>query len=183
VSQLDRRIKPVGMPALHCVVASSRLAGALGASRVEHLFASGGPSNVSRFVVSVVVDAIKRQFGRWTLANVCKKSLETVSPFLTDLNASAAVVAVLGVLGVVAPLIDGFPQRVLRAGAHAVCSGSVTDTASAGRGHADPQASDKNLSLCAALTPTEQITKFAVSRWGFVKNGPLRNDCAGCDTS
>jgi hypothetical protein len=63
------------------------------------------PATVTRLIISVIIDPIKRQAG-WLFAHVSKKIFKTVSPPITNSNASPAVVFEL------------FNIRVVTAGFH-----------------------------------------------------------------
>lgn len=52
----------------------------------------GGPAHVARFVVAVVVDAVKRMLLGWPLPNVAQERMEVMPPLLADANASRPVV-------------------------------------------------------------------------------------------
>lgn len=61
-------------------------------SAVLRLLASGGPSDIPRLIVAVVVDTIDRILGRWAVADVCIKGFERFQPFIAHCYSSAFVV-------------------------------------------------------------------------------------------
>lgn len=69
------------------------------------------PSDITRFVVAVVVNAIKG-VSFWTLANIIQVSLEGRSPLRTDLNSSCTVIFVIGVIGVGTSVLHRKPRTV-----------------------------------------------------------------------
>ena len=70
------------------------------------------PAAISRRVVSVVVDAIKR-FAFWTSAHVGKKVF-VLTPSTADADAATAISMISGVVGVFAALEHGRPPTIFR---------------------------------------------------------------------
>lgn len=80
------------------------------------------PPDIAWFVVAVVVNAVKRQVWMRSIPHRIVECHEALAPFIADVNAAPAVVSVFGVLGIVAALNDGPPERVFRAGTHVMGS-------------------------------------------------------------
>lgn len=154
-------------------------------ARIGDLLHACGPSDVTGFVMTIVVDAIKCQRGMWTSAHVGKEMEEPFAPALADMNTSCAVVPVFGVVGVMTALNHLAPQRVFRRLAHTV--GSIGMMASTrGRG-ATTQITDEDFLLLSANASTEQVslgtelvrmlaTACHLSSWGFRDDCPITND-------
>ena len=81
-------------------------------SSVVCLFSLGGPAYVTRFVVAVVVNALKRVSGRWPAPHVIQKRLEGSSPLLTDGNSTCPVSEVAIVPFFVASMVHCCPDRI-----------------------------------------------------------------------
>lgn len=80
------------------------------APRIIHLFALSRPTAIIRFIVTVVVDAIKRMLFGGTFAHILKKVFKRLHPSVTNQDASAPVVRVDGFCGIVAPLFHFAPN-------------------------------------------------------------------------
>lgn len=82
-------------------------------SSICRLFFSSGPTNIARFIVSVVVYTIKSEFGIWTRPNMFKKCQKIVSPFCRHRNAPSAIVLKLLHARPKAAAFRSFPRAVL----------------------------------------------------------------------
>jgi len=60
------------------------------------------PATVGRFVISAVVNSVKRMLRTWLASHVGKESGEAVSPAVTHSKAAATVIGILLTLGIVA---------------------------------------------------------------------------------
>lgn len=78
------------------------------------LFKLCGPSNISRFVVSIVVDAIKRVISRWSDSHVFKEGSKRVIPTFADLDTASTVVVVDSKRRIVTPTSHVYPCVILR---------------------------------------------------------------------
>lgn len=78
------------------------------------------PSNIPRFVVSVVVYAIKGMSITRALTNVFMKRLKAFNPLFAHLNAASTIQRVFGVFWVRASLNHACPRHVLRASAQSM---------------------------------------------------------------
>lgn len=81
---------------------------------VRVLDRSRRPTNVSGFVVPIVVDPIDRMAQRWSAADVLDEALERVDPARVNRDASPAVVGVTTLLWVQAARLHRNPSPVLR---------------------------------------------------------------------
>ena len=70
------------------------------------------PSHISRFVVAIVVDAVKRMTRARTSTDVRKKGSEGVAPFRADGNAPRTVPVVFRILRIFTPL-NGLRESVV----------------------------------------------------------------------
>lgn len=68
-----------------------------------------GPSAVTRFVVSSVVDSVNRVTNRWSRTNVLQESRERLTPCITHRNSTASVVAIGGITWIVTALFHALP--------------------------------------------------------------------------
>jgi len=93
------------------------------------LITNGRPSAISRFVIAVVVDTIKRVVFR-TLAHVGKKVIE-FSPTFTNANTATTVMFPSSGFGISAPLQHGVPRSVSRMIGHAMRSDGISSPTSA----------------------------------------------------
>lgn len=82
------------------------------AASVSRLFLASSPSNVSRRVISVVVNAFYRVGRGRTRADVREPSLETGAPFLGHLNSPTAVAVEILDVGIRAPGLHSRPNPV-----------------------------------------------------------------------
>jgi hypothetical protein len=85
---------------------------------VPRLLASSRPSDVARFVIAVVVDAVNRMVPRRLVAkvlhHVSQKSREVMSPLRAQLDTPCAIAPILLIAWVVAPLLDRDPEVIQR---------------------------------------------------------------------
>lgn len=144
-------------------------------SGVVHLLRACRPSNIARLITAVVIDAVQRQFGIWSLAYRGKEGFKTGAPFIADANASSAVVAVFRTIRVVTSALDSGPQAVLGNRAQPVSARCIADQASAGLGLTCSQAADENNLFGAARAAAQQVSQFAVSTLDFADHSPASN--------
>jgi hypothetical protein len=109
----------LSMPSLHRVLAAVRYSLLKRPSCVTGLLCACGPTAVGRFVVSAVVNAIKRQL-RWTRTHVFIERGVTIAPSLAHSNAATAVVSELFVFRVVATLNHLLPRPIVPGLTHSV---------------------------------------------------------------
>ena len=94
------------------------------AARVVLLLQLGFPSNITRLVVAIVVDAAKRMLRRWARPNTGKKSLKAFIPFVAHPYPPPAIVFPVTALGVVASILHRVPRRIFGRIAHVVLAGA-----------------------------------------------------------
>src|SRR5271165_314239 len=90
-------------------------------SLVGSLLIFCGPANVSRFVISIIVDTINRVLGHqpqrsrrlWPPSNVSKESPKISLPLLTNGNASTTIMPPSVVIWIEASLLHAYPNIVL----------------------------------------------------------------------
>lgn len=100
-------------------------------SGVSGLFKTGSPLHISRFIISVIVDALYAvDFRSW--ANMINKCLKGFSPFWANSNAPSSVIRVLRVPFVKASLDHGLPHAVLLGLVFSMCYHSCFSDASTG---------------------------------------------------
>ncbi len=78
------------------------------------------PFAIRRFVVAVVVDAVKRMTRGWAWTHIVIERLERLAPTLADSNSSASIARINVPAGILATLFHGFPGVVFRCAIHAV---------------------------------------------------------------
>jgi len=118
------------------------------------LLFSGSPTNVTRLVMPIVMDAIKRGIRRcW--ANVVEESLKIVEPFFGHANATSAIVRILLVCGRIASTLRMLPRAIF---ARASRTGMPMNSA--------PQRNQPAFETPAALAIAAQQIPFLVR--GFV---------------
>lgn len=81
---------------------------------VVSLFGASGPTDISRSVGAVVVDAIKRVVGSRPQSHIVQKQLERVAPFLAHRDPTTAIVREIRTVRVVAPSLGVAPCAVFR---------------------------------------------------------------------
>lgn len=79
---------------------------------VPHLDILQRPADITRFVMAVIVDAIKRVLGGWARADVRDERFERVLPLVTHANAATAVNVEITHVRVSAPLFGVAPRHV-----------------------------------------------------------------------
>lgn len=127
---------------------------AMGQTRmaVKRLLFACGPSAICRFVMAVIVDAIKRVFIRRARSHVSVKRGERVQPLIADTNTAAAVVSPASRAWITATTVGAFPHVIFGAVAHVVSRASG-DTAKAPAGlRSVRQMAGRNPRTVAALT-------------------------------
>lgn len=172
-------MRTIWIPTLHSTGNTSAPAFLAGQSRVRHLLLACRPAHVARLVVAIVLDAIQRQVGRWTPTDVSQKRFETVTPLFAYGDATASVVAILGVVGVVAALQHRSPQNMLSASAQAMRPALIL--ASAGFRHSGAETPNKHFALFATATSASDVTHplAAVDAVRLTENNPVpdRRSC------
>jgi len=81
---------------------------------VSYLLPLIRPSAIRGLIVSVIVNAIERKFGRWLTADVEKKILEPISPSLADCYSSPAIVPPVFICGARTALNHSCPGSIFR---------------------------------------------------------------------
>lgn len=61
-------------------------------SPIQRLLFSRGPAAISRFIVAIVVNALKSE-SFWAVSHIVKKSGEVIAPAVADFNSASAVIA------------------------------------------------------------------------------------------
>lgn len=89
-------------------------------AHVIRLLAWRGPSTITRFVIAVIVNPIKRMISRRAWSHVCEKYLKGVTPLIAYADATTTVVMELGVVAIVASRFQIAPCRILLRFLHAV---------------------------------------------------------------
>jgi hypothetical protein len=85
----------------------------------------GSPYAISRFVVSVIIDAFNSVRWRWAFSHVSNKCCERISPFVAYLNASTSVAGIFWVLRFVTSASHIAPRIVFGGMAHSVRASGV----------------------------------------------------------
>lgn len=93
----------------------------LRATTVVLLLAHGGPADIARLIVAVVVNAIDGMQGGRTRSDVFQKARERLQPIGANANASAAVIGIAWIVGIATTIFHADPRQVLRSAAQAVC--------------------------------------------------------------
>lgn len=162
------------MPTLHRIASTMRDAILMRPARVVVLSVVSGPSHIARFVVSIVVNAVKRQIRRWTSANISDERGKTVTPAVAYLNTAGTIVAVVATRRVVAPLNHRSPNGMFGRIAHAVFPACLSAAARLRR--SSSQAPDEHVALSATRAATFQMPQRPVSPRCLRENGPLSDD-------
>jgi hypothetical protein len=79
---------------------------------IARLLPSGRPTAITRHVVTVVVDAVKRVLAGWAASHVGQERRERFLPAVTDTDASRAVVLEPNVIRIAAPSLHALPDFV-----------------------------------------------------------------------
>lgn len=77
------------------------------------------PYAITRFVISVIVDALNTQTG-WTLAHIGQKILKAISPALANRNTPLSIPLRVTTVGVVAAVLHALPNSIGSRSLHAV---------------------------------------------------------------
>lgn len=80
---------------------------------IRSLLSLCSPANISRLVISVVVDAVNGMGGRWPAPHICEEILESV-PSPADLNAPRSVIRIVPDVRIIAAASHGHPDSVFR---------------------------------------------------------------------
>lgn len=163
------------MPSLHRIATALCYAILARPARVVVLHNASRPSHVAGFVVAVIVDAVKRQFRRWPLADVCEEGGKTLAPTFANLNASPAVIAERFLLLIVTARFHALPQLIFGAGAHAVFAETKKILASTRRRRADSQSANEHISLYAAHASAREKPQAVLMRC-FGQHGPVTDN-------
>lgn len=169
------------MPTLSRILLSAINAVSSRQARIQHLLRACGPTHIARLIVAVIVDSVKCQFRRWFNANVPKEGHEVFAPFVAYTNPTAAIIAILGVVWIVAPLNYRAPESAFNRVAQSVCAFLLCCDASAGVREAFPQVANKDIAFSSADASAKQVSKLSVSAWCFTKDGPMTDGCANGD--
>lgn len=165
------------MPTFHRITSTVSNAILVRPSRVVVLLYACRPTHVARFVIAIVVDAIKRQQSIISRTNVGVEGFKAVAPALAYLNASPAVVLIRAVVRVMATLIDRTPDPMFSTRVQAMFSGLALTAARLRR--ADAQVVNVNVSDDPADTAACQKAK-PVSVRAFTEYRPVPNLSARC---
>ena len=84
-------------------------------SSVYHLFSTGTPLDVRRFVVPIVVNPVNGKLVIRSFSDIIDKVLERVAPSVAHTYSSSAIVRVRFILGVITSLLHGHPRLIYRA--------------------------------------------------------------------
>jgi len=144
-------------------------------SAISCLFLSRGPSHIARFIIAVVIDAFKSQFWGWTQPHISDEICETVTPALTDVDTSPAIIFERAMVWIMASLNHHSPDRVVFRRAQSVSPRFCLTTARRGRSYS--QAANEDVSFSTTDAPTRQIP-HAIAAWGLSKHYPVPNDCS-----
>lgn len=79
---------------------------------ILHLFISGSPSTISRFVVSIIFNPVNRMFRCRSLSHVRQERAERPSPSVTNRDAPPTVVLPVPMIRVLAPLFHVLPDHI-----------------------------------------------------------------------
>jgi hypothetical protein len=79
---------------------------------IVSLFKTSCPSDVARFVVSVIINAINGMPGRRRISDLLIKSCKVFAPFFTDGNASTSVVCIIGSVWIIASVLHSGPSSI-----------------------------------------------------------------------
>jgi hypothetical protein len=165
----------IRMPTSHRIHATTSSALRPRESGIRHLLLSCGPSYVTRLIVAVVVETFQRHVSRWALSYIRVERGEVRFPALTHLYAAPSIVAVFGILGIVAALNHRPPECVFGAVTEAVCPVPSVIGTSTGRRSTSPQVANKHILFVSTLTATSQVSQPR-SPWGFGDYGPSADD-------
>ncbi len=78
------------------------------------LLVAASPSAIIFFVISIVVNAVKSEFGVWPYPHICQKVLERMKPSFADCYPSSAVVRVLLEIWIKAATLHILPGAIFR---------------------------------------------------------------------
>lgn len=132
---------------------------------IAGLLSGQRPSAIARFVVSIVVDAVKRMSLGWTSTHVSEKVFKTVAPPLAHFNSSPPPSGIARIVWVMASKFHLCPDAVLNAFSHVVrsligisgqqcASRFFGETAATERGPTDVSSGcDRKLTAIASATP------------------------------
>lgn len=162
-------------PAFQCLLSPAPDAVFVRLARIRGLFCARRPFHVAGFIVSVVIDALQRQFRRRSGADIVEEIHKAVSPRLSNLDSACSIVVIRGGVWIVAALNHRQPHAIFLAATHRV--GAFLCLASARFRHPDAEISDKDRSFCPAHTPTVQESQ-SVSARGFTEHRPRPDDGA-----
>ena len=85
------------------------------------LFFSGGPSTIAGFIISVIINSVKRMFGSWRITHISKE-ISKIMPVITYRNPSSAIIIKRWVNRVFTSLEHCSPNMINRKFAHTMCS-------------------------------------------------------------
>lgn len=133
----------------------------LGTSHVSVLFSDCCPSTVSRFVMSVVVDAVNLMLGSWATSHVGKKINKGFSPSFAHFNPATTVVLIASVLWVCASLHEMRPDAVFGRIVKSVFDGPAPKTSTRLCGSA-PEVGEADLFGATAIAFTEPMSPVRI---------------------
>lgn len=124
---------------------------------VPSLLIHRSPFAVTRFVIPVVVSALKRVFGCWPIPHVVEEISEFAPP-LADLNPASAIPCIASIVWVGAPTIHGCPSNVFGSARQSVFGArdeNVSLQTSARTAVTRDQLNNPNCSFSSARTTTQ----------------------------
>jgi hypothetical protein len=80
------------------------------------------PFDVSRLIITIIVNAINGVFGRWAWPDIRKEGFKRVEPAATNFDPSTSISFVIMALAVVAPRFHIAPRMMLGASRHTMSS-------------------------------------------------------------
>lgn len=110
----DFNVNPVLLSPIHQQLGFAFVRIESGITLVPILVFSGNPTNVSWFIISVVVDPVDGMERGWLIPNIDQEILKRVFPLTRHSNPSTAVVFVVSIRGVETPSFNTLPNRILR---------------------------------------------------------------------
>ena len=121
------------------------------------------PSAVAGFIVTVVVDAINRQFARWPFSHIGQEVLKLTPP-IAHANAPSAIVLVCPIGAAIADVKHSTPRVPSRRKRHSVCAilGPPNPRASTGRSVSVVEILHNNVNQRATVAYTRPQRLFGI---------------------
>lgn len=145
-------------------------------SSISSLFLECSPSDIIGFIVSIVVNSVKRMTPAGGFPNILDELLKRINPLFANNNPPSTMSIETGVIGLVAPIQHTSPRFILSCATHAVrcvlLSGKLFLKASTTCAISISKRSGINIFNFAARTFATPIS--AITRMGrFSNNNPL----------